>query len=117
VKILADENVDEPIVAWLRSSGHDVITMRDVAPGASDEDVVRLAEREHAIIVTSDRDFGELVFRRGLRPKGVVYLRLRPCSPEELLASFQRAWRNIEGRVENAFVVVTAGPIRIRPLA
>jgi predicted nuclease of predicted toxin-antitoxin system len=116
MRILADENVDAPIIAWLAGCGHDVLRMCESSPGASDEAVVTLAEREQRVIITSDRDFGELVFRHRARPAGVVYLRLGGLAPEEMLAKFQAAWAATESRVTGSFIVVTPGPIRVRPL-
>lgn len=116
MKLLADENVDESIVRWLRAQGVDVARVYDVCPGASDEEVMEAARHGGQVLLTSDRDFGELVFRHGLRPTGLVYLRLRAESPTELLAQFQRAWLAVAERVVGAFVVITPGPIRVRPL-
>ncbi len=116
MRILADENVDAPIIAWLAACGHDVRSICDSSPGASDEAVVALAERDKRVIITSDRDFGELVFRHGARPAGVVYLRLGALTPAELLARFQAAWAAIESRAAGSFIVLTPGPIRVRPL-
>ena len=117
MRILADENVDAPIIVWLAACGHDVLSMCETSPGASDEAVVTLAEREQRVIITSDRDFGELVFRHGARPAGVIYLRLGGLAPEDLLAKFQSAWAATESRATGSFIVVTPGPIRVRPLS
>lgn len=65
MKILADEGVDRPIVELLRQSGHQVWYVAELEPGISDNVVLDLANRERAILLTADRDFGELVFRQG----------------------------------------------------
>ena len=53
-----------PVVAqWLRSQGHDVFSVYDDAQGADDESILRLACSEDRIVITCDKDFGELVFR------------------------------------------------------
>ncbi|MBK9128277.1 MAG: DUF5615 family PIN-like protein [Phycisphaerales bacterium] len=117
MRVLADENIDAPIVSWLVALGHDVLTVGASPPGASDEELVAIAERDQRVIPTFDRDFGEFVFRHRARPAGVVYLRLSGLAPADLLAKFQAAWSAIESRAIGSFVVVTAGPIRVRPLA
>ncbi|HUY31226.1 MAG TPA: DUF5615 family PIN-like protein [Pirellulales bacterium] len=72
---LADENVPRPLVAWIREAGHDVLHAPESQPGAEDTEWLSRAEVAGRVIVTSDKDFGELVFlftrcveQRGQRP-------------------------------------------------
>ena len=116
MKILADESLDGPIVAWLRSIGHDVFWAAEQSPGESDESLVRQAEREGQVIITSDRDFGELIFRNGARPAGVLLLRMRGMSPTALVGAFQAHWPSIEVTLVDYSVVLGGGRLRIRPL-
>ena len=76
MRIFADENVARDIVTWLRSSGHDVLSAAEDAPGTTDIRWVELAEREQRVILTFDKGFGELVFRGRLTSHGFVLLRL-----------------------------------------
>lgn len=78
--ILADENLPESLVAALQAAGHDVVRMSDIDPGAPDEEVLAHAVRRSAIVVTQDKDFGELLVARGLAHSGVVLVRLRGMS-------------------------------------
>jgi predicted nuclease of predicted toxin-antitoxin system len=117
MKILADENLDGPLVAWLRSIGHDVLWAAETAPGESDERLADQALEEERVLITSDRDFGELVFRHGIRLPGVVLLRIRAGSAASLLAAFRDQWPVVEGKVAGHFVVVGRGRLRLRPLA
>jgi predicted nuclease of predicted toxin-antitoxin system len=66
MRILADENIARDIVAWLRSGEHDVLFAAEASPGTADIRWVEIAEQEQRVILTSDKDFGELVFREGL---------------------------------------------------
>ena len=68
MKLLADENVPLRTVMALRRSGEDVLAVAEVSPGAGDEDVLRLGRTQGRVIVTFDRDYGELVFRQRLMP-------------------------------------------------
>jgi predicted nuclease of predicted toxin-antitoxin system len=63
---LADENFLGVAVETLRKQGHDVVWIRTHAPGSSDVDVLAMAEEENRILLTFDRDFGELAFQAGL---------------------------------------------------
>lgn len=76
---LADECIDAGLVAYLRHSGHDVLSMAEIAPAANDAEVMALALREGRLLLTEDKDFGDLVFRRGARVPGIVLLRLDPA--------------------------------------
>jgi len=66
VNFVADERVDRQIVEQLREDGHPVIYVSEMDPGIPGEDVLRLANHESAILITADKDFGELVFRQAL---------------------------------------------------
>lgn len=116
MRILADESVDGPLVAGLRTLGHDVVWAAEQSRGASDEALVTLARDDNRVIITSDRDFGELVFRRGARPPGVVLLRIRSRSASALLRAFQEHWPTVEARLPGHFIVFSRGRIRVRPL-
>ncbi len=63
LRILADENVQRSLVDELRNDGFDVAYVADAICGISDEEVVEQAVTGHRLIVTEDKDFGELVFR------------------------------------------------------
>jgi predicted nuclease of predicted toxin-antitoxin system len=65
MRVCANENIPEDCVSRLRQSGHDVLWIREVAPGSSDPDVLSRALAEERLLITFDKDFGELAFRRG----------------------------------------------------
>ena len=77
MRILANENFPEDAVVALRHAGYDVAWVRADAPGSSDRDVLRRAQTENRILITFDKDFGELAFRIGLpATSGVVLFRI-----------------------------------------
>jgi predicted nuclease of predicted toxin-antitoxin system len=73
---LVDECVDAALVAHLQDRGHDVVYMSDVEPRATDVEVMRRAQRGQQLLLTEDKDFGDLVFRRALPVPGIVLLRI-----------------------------------------
>ena len=75
MRFLADENFPKRSVNLLRSQGHDVVSVAESARGADDRDVLSSAERENRVLLTFDRDFGELVFRLGQPTRGIVFIR------------------------------------------
>ncbi len=116
MRILADENIDGPLVQWLRAAGHDVAWLAEVEPGLPDQDVVGRAATQGRIVLTQDRDIGELLFRGTVRAPGAVYLRLRARSAAQLLMRFQSVWPMCETRALGNFLVAGPTRIRVRPL-
>jgi len=114
LKLLADENVDRPIVARLRAEGHAVIHVLELAPGIPDSEVVSLAARESALLLTADKDFGELMFRQRRVAQGVVLMRPSGLSPELKAALVASALREHAAELPVNFAVITPGGVRIR---
>ncbi|MEW6352582.1 MAG: DUF5615 family PIN-like protein [Thermodesulfobacteriota bacterium] len=81
MRLLANENFPGEAVAALRESGHDVLWVRTDSPGISAREVLARAQAENRILLTFDKDFGELAFRLG-RPStnGVILFRITPKS-------------------------------------
>ena len=75
---LADECVDAILVNQLRGAGHDTLYVAEVASGATDAEVLRRARNNSRLLLTEDKDFGELLFRLKLAVPGLVLLRLGP---------------------------------------
>jgi predicted nuclease of predicted toxin-antitoxin system len=85
LRFLADENFPGTAVAALRLRGHDVVWVREARPGCQDQDVLAWAQAETRLLLTFDKDFGELAFRFGLPASvGVVLFRLPPSSPRHV---------------------------------
>jgi predicted nuclease of predicted toxin-antitoxin system len=77
MRLCANENIPEDCVIRLRQSGHEVLWIRETAPGSRDDEVLARAAAESRLLVTFDKDFGELVFRRGAKAsQGVVLFRI-----------------------------------------
>src|SRR5512133_2572504 len=87
MRFLADENFPRAAVDALRGGGHDVAWVRTDGPGATDEQVLERARGEQRILLTFDKDFGELVLKRGLpASNGVVLFRVSLARPGEIAA-------------------------------
>lgn len=114
MKFLADENIDYQIVAHLRQEGHSVLYVAELNPGISDTEVLGLANKENAILITSDSDFGELVFRQKRLTSGVIYIRLGNFSSEQKASIIVSAINEHGKEFVNSFVVISSNSIRIR---
>jgi len=116
MRILANEDFPGEAVTALRKPKHDVAWIRTEAPGSSDQDVLNRACLEARLIVTFDKDFGELAFRSKLPATcGIVLFRISAPSAAHVACT---AVAVLEGRTDWAgnFAVVEDHRIRIRPL-
>jgi predicted nuclease of predicted toxin-antitoxin system len=88
---LADECVDAPLVADLRGAGHDVSYIAEAAPSETDSEIVDWAYREGRILLTEDKDFGELAFLRRRPVPGIVLLRIDRGGRQNKIVRLQAA--------------------------
>ncbi len=85
MKLLADENFSLADVEALQNAGYDVAWIRADTPGIDDESVLERAVAENRVLLTFDKDFGELAFRRGLTAScGIILFRITATSSYEL---------------------------------
>ena len=117
MRFLADENLHADLVRWLRSQGHDVSYAAETAAGEPDESVLRRARAEDRVLVTDDKDFGELVVRKGIANAGVLLLRQRNPSVPDRIARLAAIWESVAQKMSRSFVVVSDRRVRVRPLA
>jgi predicted nuclease of predicted toxin-antitoxin system len=114
MRLLADENVHADLVAWLRAQQHDVLYAAEILQQSEDTDLLQLAQTQQRVIITDDKDFGELVFHRHLATSGVILLRLSSPEAEARTRRLQEAWEKIAANLPGSFVVLTENRIRIR---
>ena len=114
MKILADESVDREIVNRLRNDGQDVGYVAEMSPGIMDEEVLLLAGDDDTLLVTADKDFGELIFRQGYVKRGIVLYRLAGHSSSEKSEIISLAIVERGEELLKAFSVITEKAIRIR---
>jgi predicted nuclease of predicted toxin-antitoxin system len=114
MNFLADEGVDRQIVDRLRALGHDVFYAAESAPAASDDALLDRANQSGALLVTADRDFGELVFRMHRIHAGVILLRLAGLSADSKCQHVETVLSTRASEIVGAFTVITPGLVRIR---
>jgi predicted nuclease of predicted toxin-antitoxin system len=114
LNFLADENVDRQIVEKLRNVGFGVGYIAEIDAGISDDEVLDLANSEESLLITADKDFGELVFRLKKITVGILLIRLAGLTSERKAEIIVAAINKHGTELLNAFSVVTIGAIRIR---
>jgi len=114
MNVLADESIDRPIVDRLRQAGHKVIYIAETAAGLSDEDVLVQANRDGALLLTADTDFGELIFRQKRIHAGVALIRLLGISASLKAEILAQTLEDRGNEMAGSFTVISAGMVRIR---
>ena len=115
MRFVADESVDYPIVLRLREAGHTVMAIVELDPGLSDADVLAYANQRNNVLLTGDKDFGELVFRDGRQTCGVVLVRLAGLPPIDKAVIVADVVAQYGAQLKGAFSVITPNTVRIRP--
>lgn len=115
MRFVVDESTGVSVVEYLRSVGHDVLAVAEAMPQADDQDILGRAVSEGRIVVTNDKDFGELIYRSGYEHCGVLLLRLRDESPSSRVRVVKAVLAQYGDRLEGHFTVATEGGVRIRP--
>ena len=113
MRFLADESCDFAVVRALRADGHEVTAVGEVSAGASDEKVISMAIRESAVLLTEDKDFGQLVFAERQATAGVIFIRFPSTFRTEAAMVVSRLVRQCGEKLAGSFVVVQPGRIRV----
>jgi len=116
MKFLIDESVEKPIVDWLRDQKYDVIYVAESSSGITDEEVIRLANCESRILVTNDKDFGEIIFRQGKIAQGILLIRASNEESSNKLRLVKEVLEKAKNKLEGNFIVVNEVGIRIRKI-
>lgn len=114
MRFLLDESADYPLAKFLQGLGHDVTAIAHDYPAAlKDREVLRIAYAEDRIVITNDRDFGDLIFRQRLPHAGVILFRLGDEDLQTKLNWLTYVLSNHSHELIH-FLVVTSRGIRIR---
>jgi predicted nuclease of predicted toxin-antitoxin system len=114
MRFLLDESVDVRVAAYLRTLAHDVTVVAQDSPSSiPDTLVLAIARGEQRTLITNDRDFGELIFRQGQPPAGVIYLRLGTYELASIVARVSDVLEACSDQL-NEFITVTPARIRVR---
>jgi len=116
MKILANENLFEPIIDYLKSLGHDVFSIRESGlSGISDDEVYQLACKENRVIITMDKDFSRSFRFPPQKCGGIVVVKIYRRSVDETLSIFKKFYESIrEKNILKNLVIITPEGVRIR---
>lgn len=114
MKLVADESVEGPTVSALRTAGHTVLFIAETSPGIEDAEVLVIARREQALLLTADKDFGELVFRNREPHCGVLLIRSPVDDLDDNAANTVAAVNQHGAELLNRFSVLAGRALRVR---
>ena len=113
-RLLADENIPARAIDALRDAGCDVLAIREHARESADGEVLRIAVAQGRILLTFDRDYGELIFRQGhAAPPSDFYFRMLPVAPREVSDAVLSLLAGAES-INGSMVIVSRQGIRRR---
>lgn len=116
MKFLADENVERKIVEMLRKKGYDVRYTADEQRSSTDEEILNKSNKEERVLITNDKDFGELVYLEKKISSGILLLRFSTEKSEVKARFVDDFISQYEDKVAKNFVVLSEKGIRIRKL-
>jgi len=114
LKFIVDVGVSNKVEKWLAEQGFDVKTVRNIDPMISDHEIVKIASKENRIVITMDKDFGELVYRTNIDHAGVLLLRLEGYSSEGKVKVIKRILEEHQDKIGGKFCVYKDNNLRIR---
>jgi predicted nuclease of predicted toxin-antitoxin system len=114
MRFVVDESTGQSVVDELRRLGHDVFSIQEIFPGLDDPPILDIAVKEDRIVVTNDKDFGELVYRSGLPHVGILLFRLQDESAANRVRMMRKVLWACSDKLSNNFVVASESKIRIR---
>lgn len=114
MRFFVDENLGFEVVNFLRQDGHDVKSAIEDYVGVDDKKILSLSYKQNRILITADRDFGELIFNQKIRHAGIIFLRLIDQTNENKIKILKEVIKNFALKIKNKFVVATETKIRIR---
>jgi predicted nuclease of predicted toxin-antitoxin system len=114
MKFLVDVGVGKKVENWLKENGFDVLSVRDIDSRAKDSQILRWAVDQQRMIISMDKDFGELVYNSGKHHAGVLILRLEDADGDTKVEVTKKILAEYYDKIESHFCVFQDGRIRIR---
>lgn len=116
LRFLVDVGVGKGIEKYLRGEGFDTKAVRDMDPRMEDEEIIHTAVLENRMVITMDKDFGELAYHSSMKHNGVLLLRLEDATGSEKLQVVKHIMKNYADRIKNSFCVFQNNRFRIRKI-
>ena len=116
IKFLANVNVEKPLVDFLDEKGFDIKWITNIDKRMPDARVCEIANKEQRVIITNDKDFGEIVFLQKKITYGVILLRIKGQNSSEKIILIEKLLDKYPDKIAYHFVIVTKEKFRFIPL-
>lgn len=114
---IADEHIPLPSILLLRKAGYRVLSIGEEYPSVDDDCILELADREELVIITNDKDFGELIFKNEIPfSAGLIYCRLYRFRPDEIAELVLYHINEFAAEFERKLTVISRSKFRQRAL-
>ena len=113
MRFLVDECTGSKVAQWLRDANYEVFSVFDEARGITDDEVLTKAFVENWILITNDKDFGEMIFRERRGHHGIIFLRLEDERAINKIQVLEKLLENYAEKLPEQFVTVTETKVRI----
>ena len=116
MRLVADESCDFSVVVAVRAAGHDVVSIMEAMPGVDDEQVIAVATEDKRLLLTEDKDFGQLVFAAAKENSGVILIRYPASARASLSAAVIQLLADRGDALYSRFAVLEPGRVRVTQL-
>jgi len=116
IKFIADVNVEKTAVDYLLMRGYDIKWIPEYSCEISDEDLLQLANTEKRILITNDKDFGELIFLQKKLSTGIILFRVKGQRPHEKVKLTRKLLQGYQNKLLHYFIVITKNKFRFIPM-
>jgi len=113
LKFIVDECTGSNVAGWLKQKGFEIYDVYAENKGADDEWILEKSFKENYIVITNDKDFGELVFRKGKGHRGVIFLRLQKETDENKISTISKVIKRFGNQLSTSFVVASEDFVRV----
>ena len=113
MRFIVDECTGPTVAQWLRQNGHDVFSVYEEARGLDDESILQKAATDDRVLITNDKDFGEMIFRQRREHNRVDLLRLQDERRPNKIEVLEHLLQRYADQIPRSFVVATESAVRI----
>lgn len=116
MKFIVDESTGKRAAVFLDKQGYDTVFVGDEFEGISDTEIMNKARTENRIIVTNDKDFGELAVKEKKSSEGIILLRLKIETPNQKIKVLGKILDNHKQRIQGNLLIAKEEKIKIREI-
>jgi len=113
MKFLVDECTGTSVANWLIEQNHEVFSVFEQLRGATDNDILDKCYTENYILITSDKDFGEMIFRQKKKHRGVIFIRCKPDTFKKRIELLEKFLEFYKDEISENFIVINNETVRI----